>query len=148
MAVTRVACVPAMVIFVLCYIPRPAWCQQPPAFYPTHEWFWFIYERNRTDRYSDFTVRPFYTRHQRGVNVFSASLMPMVYWNYQDDDKNETRGLFGFVDSLDFTHPGGVRDYDLGVFPFLYYGNSPDARDRYMMVWPAGTFLRCAIWAS
>ena len=107
-----------------------------------HEWFWFIYERNRTPVESNFTIRPFYTRHVKGDDVFQASLMPVLFWKYEKTSTKDLRGLFGFIDSLEYQHPAGVRDYDLGVFPFIYYGSSPDSRDRYLMVWPFGGTVR------
>ena len=107
-----------------------------------HEWFWFIYERNTSPSSRAFTIRPFYTIHETGDHTFQASLMPAFFWQYKKQNTRELKGLFGFVDSLNCTHPGGINDYDLGIFPFIFYGDSPEKRDRYLMLWPLGGTVR------
>ncbi|HSV95325.1 MAG TPA: hypothetical protein VLM75_00165 [Spirochaetota bacterium] len=104
-----------------------------------YEWFWVFYEKDAARPYSSIVYRPFYMRNAySGGKTFRASLMPVVYWEYATARKTEWKSLLGFVHSVDYRHPDGRPDYDLGVFPLLYYGDSPDRRDRYFLMMPIG----------
>jgi hypothetical protein len=102
-------------------------------------WFWVFYEHESKPGFQCNTFRPFYLKNTKtNNNTYTASLIPVVFWQYQNDRKTEWKSLFGLIESVDYVHGNGVRDYDFGVFPFLLYGNSPDARDKYLHVWPFG----------
>jgi hypothetical protein len=104
-----------------------------------YEWFWVFYEKDAARPYSSIVYRPFYLRNAySGGRTFRASLMPVVYWEYAAARKTEWKSLLGFVHSVDYTHADGRPDYDFGVFPLLYYGDSPDRRDRYFLMMPVG----------
>ncbi len=109
-----------------------------------YNWFWFFYENERTDRMQSFVIRPFFMKNKNLKNgdIFKASLMPIVYWEYQTKRKSEWKSLFGFINSVDYVHKEGTKDYDLGVFPFLFYGDSKDERDKYCLIWPFGGTLK------
>jgi len=109
-----------------------------------YDWFWMFYEYDKNYRYQTTVYRPLFMRNIRNSdnNIFEASLMPIVYWKYKTSTKTEFKLLFGFIDSLDYTHPGGIRDYDFGFFPFLLFGDSEAAIDRYFHIWPLGGTIR------
>ena len=68
--------------------------------------------------------------------------MPILFWEYDSPNKTEWKALFGLIESVDYVHSNGVRDYDFGVFPFFLYGESPDTRDKYLHVWPFGGVVK------
>ncbi len=104
-----------------------------------YEWFWVFYEKDHDKRISTVVYRPFFMRNAYASGkTFEASLMPLVYWKYGSAHGSEWKSLFGFVDSVDYRHGNGVQDYDFGIFPLLFYGNSTDVRDRYFMLLPFG----------
>ncbi len=110
-----------------------------------YNWWWLFYEREHTARQDIFVpFRPFYMRTSEPAKKrsFSASLMPLVYWDYKAPRRNEWHSLFGLMGAADYTHPNGVNDYDFGFFPFLFYGDSIDSRDRYFLLWPFGGTVR------
>jgi len=113
-----------------------------PAFAREYDWQWFMYERESAGLQSTFVMRPFYLRHETEKRRFDASLMPLVFWRYKTGVKDDWRGLLGFFNSLEYRHEYGINDYDLGIFPFIYYGTSPEERDRYFMLWPFGGVLK------
>ena len=54
-------------------------------------WFWFLYEREFTQTNgASFTVRPFYTEHVTAERRFDALLMPVFFWRYRTENKNQT----------------------------------------------------------
>ncbi|TAL30382.1 MAG: hypothetical protein EPN93_19895 [Spirochaetes bacterium] len=105
----------------------------------SQDWFWMIYETDNLDHYRTTVVRPFYMKnHYAGGKTFDASLMPLGFWRYAKDGSSDLKSLFGLVESVDYTHTDGIEDYDLGIFPLLFYGDSAVERDRYLMVLPVG----------
>ena len=58
-------------------------------------------------------------RNINSENTFEASLMPVVYWKYENKKKSEWKSLFGLIGSLDYVHNNGIKDYDFGIFPFF-----------------------------
>ena len=104
-----------------------------------YEWFWVFYEKDAAHPYTSIVYRPFYLRNSYGEGrTYRASLMPVVFWEYARPNNIEWKSLFGLVHSVDYTHADGRPDYDCGIFPLLYYGDSPDVRDRYFMLLPIG----------
>ncbi|MFC1668944.1 hypothetical protein ACFL20_01015 [Spirochaetota bacterium] len=110
--------------------------------YADYNWFWVFYEYEKTDSFKSFTVRPFFLRNEKKGQKFETSLMPIIYWRYKYPNRDEYRGLFGIMHSVDYTHKTGIKDFDLFLFPVFFYGSSPDKRDRYMMIWPFGGSIR------
>jgi hypothetical protein len=109
----------------------------------SYDWWWLFYEREIGIADTHLVVRPFYlVNEESSGNRFYASLMPIVYWAYESPRKYEWLSLLGLVHSVDYTHQNNVRDYDFGAFPFVFYGDSPEARDRYLLVWPFGGTIR------
>lgn len=110
------------------------------------DWFWMFYEKDKTEKYSTVVYRPFFMRNTYSpnnyCNSFEASLMPVVYWKYTTSRKTEWKSFFSFVDSIDYRHTDGIMDYDLGILPVLFYGSSPDPRDRYLMILPFGGTIK------
>ncbi len=105
----------------------------------SYDWWWLFYEREMGLSDTHLVVRPFYLVNEGSDgNRFYASLMPFVYWAYETPRRYEWLSLFGLAHSVDYRHANAVRDYDLLAFPFLYYGDSPEERDRYLLVWPFG----------
>ncbi len=110
---------------------------------PTYSWCWFFYEKDLNSLYSTVAYRPFYVKTTHGdKSAFEASLMPVVYWKYTRERMTEWKSLFGLVDSLDYIHTDGVEDYDFAAFPLVFYGDSPDPKDRYFMIMPFGGTVR------
>ncbi len=108
-----------------------------------YDWWWVFYERQSGAADTHLVVRPFYLANESpDGNRFYASLMPFVYWAYETPRNDEWLSLLGLVHSVDYRHSTGVRDYDFGVFPFFFYGDSPDERDRYFLLWPLGGTIR------
>lgn len=110
--------------------------------YASYEWFWFFYEYEAIDQYQSTTFRPLFMRNIDNSHIFEASLMPILYWRYKTERRSEWKSLLGWVISVDYRHDTGRRDYDLGIFPFLFYGDSQNLSDRYCLVWPFGGTLR------
>lgn len=109
----------------------------------SYDWWWLFYEREIGLNDTHLVLRPFYlVNEESSGSRFYASLIPIVYWAYENPRKYEWLSLVGLVHSVDYQHQNRVRDYDLAAFPFLYYGDSPDARDRYLLVWPFGGTVR------
>jgi hypothetical protein len=112
----------------------------------SYDWWWVFYEQEESRELSMKTFRPFYLSHMPLGNTegkaFYASLIPFVWWAYETPRSFEWQSLIGLIHSVDYTHRSGVRDYDFGLFPFIFYGNSPDERDRYLMVWPFGGTIK------
>ncbi|MCX7678366.1 MAG: hypothetical protein N2316_04030 [Spirochaetes bacterium] len=105
----------------------------------SYEWWWVFYEHDESAHRTLKTIRPFYLSSVPVEGkAFYASLMPLVWWAYETPREYRWKSLIGFVQSVDYAHADGVRDYDFGIFPFLFFGTSPDERDRYLMVWPFG----------
>ncbi len=103
-------------------------------------WYWVFFEKETSNRIQSVTTRPFYLENTeiKSGNIFEASLMPVLFWQYKTDSKTEWKSLFGLIESVDYVHTNGVRDYDFGVFPFFLYGDSKDKRDKYLHIWPFG----------
>ncbi len=113
------------------------------AWDPEYDWFWVFYEKGGQQQYHTTVYRPFYlTNRYPGERTFTASLMPLVYWEYTTPRRTEWRSLAFFAHAVDYRHADGTPDYDMGVFPFVFYGNSPDEKDRYLMVWPIGGTIK------
>lgn len=109
-----------------------------------YNWFWFLYDRESSDAYNGFALRPFYMQfHKKGV-TFDASLMPILFWRYSGEGKSHLRALLGLYSKNDYTHGNGVTDYDRGLFPFIFYGfgSSLDENDSYFLLWPFGGTVR------
>lgn len=107
------------------------------------DWWWLWYEHEESTNASLKVYRPFYLAHVPSEGkAFYASLIPFVWWAYETPRSYEWESLIGLIHSVDYTHRNGVRDYDFGLFPFFYYGNSPDERDRYFMLWPFGGTIK------
>ena len=108
-----------------------------------YDWWWVFYETETTRTGSYNVIRPLYlTNDESAGRRYTASLIPFVYWAYDTPVKHEWRSLLGMIHSLDYTHTNGVQDLDFGLVPFIFYGNSPNARDRYLLVWPLGGTIR------
>jgi hypothetical protein len=123
-------------IILFLFIYQNVYSNDVPAF----DWYWVFYEKEKNNRIQSVTTRPFYlenTENKNG-NIFKASLMPVLFWEYKTDKKTEWKSIFGLIESVDYVHSNGVRDYDFGVFPFFLYGDSKDSRDQYMHIWPFG----------
>jgi len=104
-----------------------------------HDWFWMLYETDSLEKYNSVVYRPFFLKNRYADGKeFEGSLMPLVYWRYTNDHKTEWKSLFGFAGASDYFHSNGVEDYDLGIFPLLFYGDSGEGRDRYFMLLPFG----------
>ncbi len=107
------------------------------------DWWWVFYEREESSRGSIKVIRPFYLADvPSGGKAFYASLLPIVWWAYETPRSYEWQSLIGLIHSVDYMHSNGVRDYDFGLFPFFYYGRSPDERDRYYLIWPFGGTIK------
>lgn len=109
---------------------------------PSYRWFWFLYEQEKRTGVDTFAFRPFYTSFKKKRVAFDASLMPLVFWRYRTNKKSQWFSLFGLVNSLDYRHENGIKDYDFGFFPLVFFGMSPDKKDRYFMLWPFGGRIR------
>jgi len=106
-------------------------------------WYWVFYENEKSNNYHSYTFRPFYLKNIKNENnIFTASLMPFVFWEYKDAKRTVWKSFFGFVESVDYTHSNGIKDYDFGVFPFLLYGSSEDPKDQYLHIWPFGGVIK------
>ncbi|HEY1405241.1 MAG TPA: hypothetical protein VF857_01405, partial [Spirochaetota bacterium] len=104
-----------------------------------YNWFWFLYEQDQVSHYPSTLITPFYFHSRIKKNEeYTASLPPVLFWKYATDHSVSRNWFFGFAGDVDYTHPNGVEDYDLGVLPFLLYGNSPDKKDQYLFIWPIG----------
>ncbi len=108
-----------------------------------YNWYWVFYEYEKKPDFQCFTIRPFYLKNiKSNNNTFTASLMPVIFWQYQNERKTEWKSLFGFIESVDYVHGNGVRDYDFGIIPIFLYGYSPDTRDKYLHIWPFGGTIK------
>ena len=107
-----------------------------------YSWFWFLYEKDTARSANQWAFRPFYIKNTKPSKIFEASLMPAIFWRYKTDKTDQWKGFFGFMNSVDYRHDNGVRDYDFGFFPLVYLGLSPDERDRYFMLWPFGGVIK------
>ncbi len=105
-------------------------------------WFWFLYEKESSQSYNALVYRPFFIRSADRNVIYRGSLMPIFYWEYETWRKKEWKGLLGLIGAIDYIHAGGVKDYDFGFFPFIFYGDSPEPRDRYLLIWPFGGTLK------
>ncbi len=105
-------------------------------------WYWFLYEKESSPFYNSIVYRPFFLKNRSRKGIYRGSLMPIIYWGYETERKKEWKGLIGLLGSLDYTHNSGVKDYDFGFFPFVFYGDSVDPRDRYLLIWPFGGTLK------
>lgn len=102
-------------------------------------WYWVFYEYEKKSDFQCLTIRPFYLKNiKNNDNIFTASLMPILFWEYKNERKTDWKSLFGLIESVDYVHSNGVRDYDFGIFPFFLYGDSSETRDKYLHVWPFG----------
>lgn len=107
------------------------------------DWWWVFYEREESPTDSIKVIRPFYLANVPSEGkAFYASLIPVIWWAYETPRNYEWQSLVGLIHSVDYTHSNGVRDYDFGLFPFFYYGSSPDERDRYCLIWPFGGTIK------
>lgn len=111
------------------------------------DWFWFIYEQG-TYYDSTYTVyRPLYVKNVYLDSSFSASLMPLIYWNYTTPNQDATRALLGFYVSIDYRSANHYEN-DTGVFPFVMYGTSNDKEDQYFHLWPFGGTVKSKLGAD
>lgn len=111
----------------------------------SYQWFWFFYEHEVTPRETFDVWRPFYLNRQydHGRRSFSASLMPVVWWQYKSPVMVENHGLFNLFESTDYTKPDNTKDFDMGLFPLLLYGSSPTgSNENYLHVWPIGGVIK------
>ncbi len=104
-------------------------------------WFWVFYEKEHTPGRSVQVYRPFYMRDRGPGETFHASLMPVGFWGYQSPSTDRWYWFFGFGQSVDYRSSEGVRDYDFGFFPLLFFGSGTAERDRYFLLWPFGGTL-------
>lgn len=108
-----------------------------------YDWFWFLYEQDQVSYFPSKTVTPFYYHAKiNSHEEYSASLPPLIFWKYTNSNSISRHWFFGFAGDVDYTHPNGVTDYDLGVIPFILYGNSPEVKDRYFFMWPIGGTIK------
>jgi hypothetical protein len=107
-----------------------------------YDWFWFLYEKNHQSVYPSTMITPFYFSTVEGRWIYTASLPPFIYWSYETESSKSRFMALGFASDTNYVHSNGVRDYDLGVFPFLMKGESQDSRDRYLFVWPIGGTIK------
>ena len=124
------------IVFLLCFCASPLLAQEqnPGSF----EWFWFLYDKEvKTGHYS-FAVRPFYLRSVNENQRFDAFLMPVAWWRYRTENKDQVKGLFGFYNSIEYHQPGGKPENDIGIFPFLFYGSGDSPNENYLLFWPIG----------
>jgi len=104
-----------------------------------YDWFWFLYEQDRISCFPSKTVTPFYHTVKLDDNEdYTASLPPLLFWKYTNDHSISRNWLLGLAGDVDYTHANGTEDYDMGLMPFILYGNSPDKKDRYFFLWPIG----------
>jgi hypothetical protein len=111
---------------------------------PSFNWYWVFYESEESNSSRSFVIRPFYLENinTKNNNIFTASLIPVLFWEYESKNKTDWKSLFGLIGSVDYVHTNGIRDYDFGAFPFILYGKSPDARDKYLHIWPFGGVIK------
>ncbi len=110
---------------------------------PQYDWFWLFYEKDIQPRYNADVYRPFYMAHKDKKGIFDASLMPVIFWRYRNDTKEVWYSLFGFMSASSYTHSSdNSKDFDIGIFPLLFFGNSPDKKDAYLLLWPFGGTLK------
>jgi hypothetical protein len=126
------------VLLWLIIMPVPAGAAESCRF----EWTWFFHESESSEEMNLFTVRPFYLKRAEPERTFTASLMPLLFWRYETRHRDDWKGLLGLWGYTSYRHPGGVIDNDFGLFPFLFYGTSPDESDRYFLLWPFGGTLK------
>jgi hypothetical protein len=127
----------AAILVILCN-PRSAQGNDLSSF----NWFWTFYESEAVADTDSVSFRPFFLQHRDARGVFQASLMPGVFWRYKTDSKDDIKALFGLVQSLEHVDDQGQREYDLAVFPFLFFGHAKQKKDRYALVWPFGGELK------
>lgn len=109
-----------------------------------YDWFWFIYESENSLMSNYTAYRPLYYRHsdKKTGAVYTNSLPPVIFRQYQRESSTDTQALFGLFSSVDYTRESGISDYDLNLFPFLYLGLSENEADRYFMLWPFGGTIK------
>ncbi|MBN1501083.1 MAG: hypothetical protein JW982_13060 [Spirochaetes bacterium] len=108
-----------------------------------YNWFWFIYENESS--YQDFyTIRPFYHSSETEKFKYSASLPPILYWEYKTDKMRYRQFLLGLVNDVDYIHSDKSDDYDFAaVFPLFLFGHSNENNeDNYLMIWPFGGVIK------
>ena len=106
------------------------------------DWFWVFYEQVKYSEGITFVYRPFYLQASNKENLFQASLMPVLFWRYNNERNDVTKGFFGFYESTDYTHPDKNKDYDNGLFPLFLYGSGKDESDKYLFIYPIGGNIR------
>ncbi|MGL4369107.1 MAG: hypothetical protein ACRCUT_05460, partial [Spirochaetota bacterium] len=104
----------------------------------SYDWFWFLYEKDSSGVFPSESITPFYYHAVTGTHEYTASLPPVIFTKYFSAKNVSRTWLFGLAGDVDYTHADGAKDYDLGIMPFVLYGNSPDPKDRYFFFWPAG----------
>ncbi|MEJ5361869.1 MAG: hypothetical protein WHV26_07370 [Spirochaetota bacterium] len=105
------------------------------------DWFWFVYEKGEYFTSTYTVYRPVYLKNIYHDSSFTASLMPVLYWQYITQRQHTAKGAFGFYESVDYWGPHHYEN-DTGIFPFLLYGISTDKKDRYLHVWPFGGMIK------
>ena len=132
-------------IIFLCLIFLPLFAFHGTALAQTdseYDWFWFLYDYEKNSIFETTVYRPFFLKNITEKGTFSASLIPIIYWKYETKKKIQWKSLLGLVNSTNYNHSNGTNDYDFGVFPFFFYGDSVDQQDRYCMIWPFGGTLK------
>ena len=103
-----------------------------------YDWFWFFYESTENKYGESLVYRPFFMELNYKKGTFQASLMPLLFWRYFDNNSDVTKGFFGLYESDDYVHSNKKKDYDSGLFPLFFYGSGDTERDRYSFIYPFG----------
>ncbi len=107
-----------------------------------YDWQWFFYEQSQNSRGHTSVYRPFFMKIQSKDNVFRTSLMPFLFWGYENKRKEINKGLLGFYGSDRYVHDMGGVDFDVGLFPLIFYGEGQNRDDNYFFLYPIGGSLR------
>ncbi len=105
-------------------------------------WFWMFYEHTENLNGITSVYRPFYMEAAKEDKLFQASLMPLFFWRYKDNNTDVTKGFFGLYESTDYKHSEKNNDYDNGFFPLFLYGNGEMPDEQYMFIYPFGGTIR------
>ena len=102
----------------------------------------FLYEKDMIGTAQSTMITPFYFSLKKKDQNYQATLPPFIFWKYTNSHVEKRYSLLGLVGDVNYIHPDGVPDYDLGIFPLVLYGKSPRTDDRYLFVWPVGGSIR------
>lgn len=127
-----------IVLFLLLVFPSSLAASDKDTNKNLYNWFWFVYEYSSHEHGDNTVFRPFYMRMDYKEGTFQASLMPVIFTRYKDENYDKVRGFLGFYASDDFVHSNGEKDYDSGLFPFYFYGKGDSKKDNYFFLFPLG----------